>query len=372
MKSRTSKKRKPSSDSIEEALKTKKDRKSTAQTLTLLAGAQQAGRVPSAFPKPEERAYRSYKGEREPQALRQIATQIVLQSRDHSDVEKIIEIQLMHLTTESGSNIFIAGNPIDSMQSLTEELNSPEKLKAWLTTEVENAKGEDKLRNVRHAKKLEARAYESEEEEENDEDDNITQDKERTKQIFELLKNTSTLTPLKISYQKESGLPQLTEKSKNIISEALNQTENIYIVTGECAPHQDRHAEEFLCDIYRIAKNNFSEPMACICGKKRPCTGCLGRIQSEKVDIYNPRSGRFWTHTIEGQPAVVAKETLQLLKQKHFISLGQEHEPRQDYASGSDSEFTKDDSSASETTPTTESDDEAKESDRQRTRRNSF
>lgn len=128
--------------------------------------------------------------------------------------------------------------------------------------------------------------------------------------------------------------------SKALLAAALNKENNIYFLDVKNYSKEKRHAEEFLCDIAEYAKQFKENLYTCIAGKKRPCMGCSGRMESVGISNYGKFPGLFWTHTIKIQPKEVAiKIVEQLIEKPSHVSVCKDNVTTvTDYDSGSGSD----------------------------------
>ncbi len=118
------------------------------------------------------------------------------------------------------------------------------------------------------------------------------------------------------------------------------EASKIYFVNVKNCSYQQRHAEEFLCDIAEIAKTlKPGEVYTSIAGKKRPCMGCTGRM-TDVVDQFGAYPGNLWVNTIEHQPMQVAARTAHvLLSHKAHITVTRSGKKCQDYDTDSGSDI---------------------------------
>lgn len=74
----------------------------------------------------------------------------------------------------------------------------------------------------------------------------------------------------------------------------------VFLINQYGTDYSDMHAEEILCDEAEAYLSNLSikDPIFYISGKKRPCISCYSRMEILKINNFNRRHGKFWSHGV--------------------------------------------------------------------------
>ena len=74
----------------------------------------------------------------------------------------------------------------------------------------------------------------------------------------------------------------------------------VFLINQYGTDYSDMHAEEILCDEAEAYLSNLSikDPIFYIYGKKRPCISCYSRMEILKINNFNRRHGKFWSHGV--------------------------------------------------------------------------
>ncbi|MGC3966616.1 MAG: hypothetical protein QM775_04370 [Pirellulales bacterium] len=234
----------------------------------------------------------------ERQVLSEIATQLfeaAVNKSKTSGRRNPVEIQLMK---DKSGKIWIAANDQDTVNSVRELLEHPDRteLEKALTT-MYKIGGE---RSIRYAEKLD-----------------------------DLIKGRNCAEQL--------------PEAKEIVDTLLNKRESVQVLDAKVKgkARTDRHAEEYLVD--EIVNQNDRENEYVIAGKKRPCLSCSGRMAhaAETLDFnlrFGQQPGRLFIQAWEGQPFEVAMKTLELVKRRRTAVTFERGRPQTSYDDASDSE----------------------------------
>ncbi|KAF2068409.1 hypothetical protein CYY_010265 [Polysphondylium violaceum] len=323
-------------------LETRVQRNETSKAATIELPTKQQGRISKLFGEHsiKQRTYRIFtKEERLPQLLKQIATQLYFYGATKN--AQLVELQIMYCEFGNKSKLFIAANKLQDATIFFESLIS-QKIEELITSIYAARDPEGKIRSKRYSKKLKKLFAHLEERFDTSKEWDWVLN--AVKNVIDILQKIPQLLPL--TYTKDKGDIDLNENSKESIQKAIECEHQLYLITGQCNPHPCRHAEEFLCDIFKYIKDsNPPDLFSCIGGKMRPCVGCSGRMESIYFGNFNKNPGKLWLNTIEHQPSSVATESLKILfNQPSYISLSKERKESPSYDSGSESDFSDEDS----------------------------
>ncbi len=240
------------------------------------------------------RPYRSFAAERERQILRQVATQLYLSLKNN--FPKLGEVQAMHLSHDENNYLFIAVNQRNVTNELAKFIKDKNTFRELLTKTYKPSRDpEGKIRSRRYATKLAKRIFGTDIQLPTSKN---TSDGEQAHMVAKLLRGGTWST--------------LPLKSANDVLHLENN--KIYLVLPPTHGTNNKHAEEFLCDIAEyIYKDIKKKPHTCIGGKKRPCMGCFSRMHCENIDSFGQHPGYFWLETMDNQPSEIALNTLQSL-----------------------------------------------------------
>lgn len=277
------------------------------------------------------RKYHSFEKSRERQLLRHVATQLYFSLKPEN--EKLIEIQAMHLICNGNSNLFIAANEYEITKAF-KAIKSKD-FKSKLITPYTPGTKEALTRSSRYSKKLERRIFG---------DKAISGSNQTDLKYANYLKQIIRKKNIEVISLNYSGSANdLNDESKKNLQKILEKDDDkiFFLVIKNCS-YKDRHAEEFLCDIAKIAKLKFGIDTvdSSIAGKKRPCLGCFGRMNAEEITNHGKYPGLFFKHTIANQPAEVAAQTLDAFNGPIYLSAvspKNKQLPVSDFDSGSDS-----------------------------------
>ena len=248
----------------------------------------------------EKRPARTFKEEKEIQILKQLASQLYYRFMSLEKVH-ISEVQVLHAFDNNKTRfLFFAANQLDKQKNFQIIKNEWEgnNLQGLVTEKYKpSARNEDEREQLaklskRHSEKLKQRVF---------------------------------------STRKAGGLIHFIQnnnvKGKFFISQSDSlPDEGIYFVNPFNDKSNDkykRHAEEQLCDIAQLIRNNAAdgEWHFAIFGKMRPCGSCYGRLCYEnKLNndlIFSLHPGFLWISALMEQD----KDT-QISSIRHFISSG--------------------------------------------------
>jgi ankyrin repeat protein len=269
----------------------------------------QKGRI-SKFDVETPRPVRSFSNERERQLLKQISTQLYFKLRDES-LKELQEVEIMHMDFNGRNLLFIAVNEASVSGKVPIVLGDLKRIQTILTTKYEPKRDPEGNRRSRlYAAKIANRVYSETPRVRYD----STEDKRRAEQVVTLLR-TGTFCPLELELEEGNIL---SAASKEVLGKIFRFSKNlVFAVVVKKHPKglELRHAEEYLTDIAEYAAVNHHEDGAvytCIGGKKRPCMGCAGRMQSV-ISQYGKRPGRYFKHTGETQSDAASGRTITLL-----------------------------------------------------------
>ncbi len=300
--------------------------------------AKQAGQLSKIFPAEIERPKRSFKAERERQILRHIGSQLFfgLKSRIDGDENKLVEVQVMHLTYGGKSFLFIAANHSAVSGQILDEIRKVSLQEILEKDHSPLADPEANIRTSRYAVKFTDRVF-SVDGERTVPNADSEQDKNSMQAIVAVLR-ANKLIELLFDQKRPDLARQMLESKLRFDQNVIFVCKITYWLSAE----KFRHAEEFLTDIAVMAKQlailEGKAVASCIGGKKRPCIGCFSRMTMDGIDRFGPRPGRFWSMTIAQQPPHAARKTVHtLLSTPSYITQAQGPNPNE-YDTASDSE----------------------------------
>ena len=284
---------------------------------------------------------RKFHGEREKQLLKQLSTILFFYIKANNDVEKLTEVETLHIRIGNVSHLVIACNGGDKISPALNDLNY-DKLKKILTENIAiKGKGskEGKIRIDRYQNNFTSifrkkKGIYFEDKSEHKKDLNKYQN------IIEVLRDH--LTNIKV-------IDNYLLKQKNFEANGIfdSETSCIIFINNEKINigHSDygRHAEEYLVDFFKVmlkykTDNDLSTSIdACIAGKKRPCFTCYGTMFNMGISRHGERPGYGWKASLHGQDASNAKITLlSIAGNASYVTLEKDGNSMTDFDSGSD------------------------------------
>lgn len=238
------------------------------------------------------RPSRTFKGERTPQILRWISSQLFIALENEK--KKVVEIEFMYL----GGNLYGTANTKAASLNLYNLLSKDGLKKSLLVSSKKSSKTYSYKRSERQRKKLLTRVFSNPKMISS----TSSSDQERARKLARTIKENKEVYSLSL-------------KDEASIKATFNESGKIYILT-EREKDNGRHAEEWLMDVFELQT---SKKVAFVRGKKRPCLTCSGRMHfinkqfGNKVN-YNSSSGYAYKGRFIKQPPNVALCTQHLME----------------------------------------------------------
>lgn len=275
-----------------------------------------------------ERGSNRYKGDRELQLLKQASTLVYFALEKHikKPDKNLVEVQMMHVTYGDKNFIFISVNETDVSQYFKDVIGSTaESVKQLLTTDLVPSSNEGKIRSKRYTKKLSYRLFG---------DAIILKGSNRD----DLQKANAVAETLKKPWKILDINARPTERVKEVVDKNGG---GVFYINNQKSRYKERHAEECLVDIaediYEYAESQNIQVYTSICGKKRPCLSCTGRMTSV-IDHFPAHPGYVWLHAVAHQPPAVVKRTFEtIFKTQSCVTIDGRGKTTADYGSASDS-----------------------------------